>query len=353
MPESSQQHSQHQPISPAPDSLAEELKQSSLPTAWRSDAEQRMIDIVDVAKESVVFITTETQQPIAQDLRTGKIWTKPMPAGLGSGVIVDAKKGIVLTNYHVVEGVFEGNDSLSITMSDNQKLEARVLGGDKDLDLAVVKINNPPSDLKARPLGSSSNLVQAQAVIAIGNPFGLEDTVTSGLISSLERPKELADGRVIHMIQTDASINPGNSGGPLLDMDGRVIGLNTMIFSKSGTSSGLGFAIPVDAIKDVLREAIDKGMLRPSLGIRMTDTSKGPVVVDVEPHGVAEEAGIRGIPGKGPMALQSFFLKKVNGVEVRNTQEAIAEIFKVEEGKPLSLTFSVMGKEQSYILTPR
>ncbi|HOF02256.1 MAG TPA: trypsin-like peptidase domain-containing protein [Spirochaetota bacterium] len=179
--------------------------------------------------------------------------------GQGSGAIID-KEGHVVTNYHVV-----GNaDRVTVALSQNEDVyEADIIGVDPENDLAVIKIKNPPKNLIPIPLGVSKNLLVGQKVFAIGNPFGLDRTLTSGIISAVGRPIKTKDGNVIEgAIQTDASINPGNSGGPLIDSKGSMIGINTMIISPTGGSIGLGFAIPIDTAKDIISDLMKYGYVK-------------------------------------------------------------------------------------------
>lgn len=187
--------------------------------------------------------------------------------GSGSGSIIDTK-GHILTNYHVIEGA----SRLDVTLSDNTSYPATVVGADPDNDLAIIRIQAPPERLRVVPLGSSRNLKVGQKVLAIGNPFGLSQTLTSGIISALGRPLRSENGRTIeNVIQTDASINPGNSGGPLLNSAGEMIGINTAIYSPRGGSVGIGFAVPVDIAKQIIPDLIEYGRVRrPWLGITET-----------------------------------------------------------------------------------
>ncbi len=227
----------------------------------------------------------------------------PIPeTGTGSGSIID-KKGHILTNYHVVEG----SQRLEVTLFDGSKWEAKVAGVDPDNDLAVIGINAPPDRLKPIPLGDSGDLKVGQRVLAIGNPFGLERTLTIGIVSSLGRTMRTSNRRLMRgIIQTDAAINPGNSGGPLLDGDGRIIGVNTAIFSPVGGSVGIGFAVPVNTVKRVIPQLIEKGYVsRPWLGIMGQNIgpqlakllklpSEGILVAEVANGSPAARAGITG-----------------------------------------------------------
>ncbi len=222
--------------------------------------------------------------------------------GAGSGSIIDAT-GYILTNYHVVEGASE----ITVTLFDGSKHKAALVGIDPDNDLAIIKIKTTKK-LKPVKLGDSDSLQVGQKVYAIGNPFGLNFTLTTGIISALGRPLTTESGRVIeNVIQTDAPINPGNSGGPLLDTSGRMIGINTAIFTPSGGNIGIGFAIPVNTARELIPDLIRYGKVRrPWIGIVGVplwaelsqalglSVSKGILVSEVVPGGPADRAGIRG-----------------------------------------------------------
>jgi len=213
--------------------------------------------------------------------------------GSGSGFVIDVR-GHILTNYHVVEGA----ESVQVTLADGSTHEAEVVGYDASNDVAVVRVDVPADRLTILPLGDSSNLLVGRKVLALGNPFGLERTLTSGIVSSLDRSLRAKNGRTIKgIIQTDAAINPGNSGGPLLDSRGEVIGVNTAIVSQVGQSSGIGFAVPINAIKRILKPLIDDGrVVRADLGVtRAYQTGEGLLVLGVVEGGPADLAGIRPI----------------------------------------------------------
>jgi len=224
--------------------------------------------------------------------------------GSGSGSIID-QDGNILTNYHVIEGA----QKLAVSFGGQKNYAAKVVGGDPDTDLAVIKlIETPKEALTIVPLGDSDKLEVGQKVLAIGNPFGLDRTLTTGVISGLQRPIRARNGRPIEgAIQTDASINPGNSGGPLLDSHGRMIGINSQILSPSGASAGVGFAVPVNIAKRIVPELVRSGEIRrPKLGIGTRDVellksqvelpvSEGVVILQVLQGGPAANAGLRGI----------------------------------------------------------
>ncbi|MDR2048913.1 MAG: trypsin-like peptidase domain-containing protein, partial [Treponema sp.] len=262
-----------------------------------SAGERENIAVYEQYNEAVVNITTET---------VGINWfLEPVPqnGGSGSGSII-ATRGYVLTNYHVIEKAYK----VFINLADGTQLEGTVTGSDPENDLAVVKFSPPQgSNLTTIPFGDSDALKVGQKVLAIGNPFALERTLTVGIVSGLGRPIQINRQNIVrNMIQTDASINPGNSGGPLLDSLGRMIGINTMIYSPSGGSVGIGFAIPVNTAKRVVSELIDHGRVRRGwidasvvqLFPNLVQYAKLPVAAGLlvsrtRRGGLAEQAGLR------------------------------------------------------------
>ena len=232
-------------------------------------------------------------------------WFNAYPKqGTGSGSILD-REGLILTNFPVIQEA----EKLEVSLSNKHNYQAKVIGFDPDNDLAVIKIDAPASELSTIPLGESKDVFVGQKVLAIGNPFGFDHTLTTGIVSGLSRPirSEFTQRLIEGVIQTDAAINPGNSGGPLLNSKGQMIGINTMIFSPTGSSVGIGFAVPVETAKLVVDDILKYGRVRkPKLGIspiplsaRLSEVLQLPVkegmlIAEVVPGGSADKAGIRG-----------------------------------------------------------
>lgn len=262
-----------------------------------STDEQNNIEVYRTLSPGVVFIHSTSY---ARDFFG---FVEPQE-GSGSGSILD-QQGNILTNYHVIEGA----QKLSVSMGGKKDYPAVVVGGDPDTDLAVIRLTEKPAGtLTVLPLGDSDKLVVGQKVLAIGNPFGLDRTLTTGVISGLQRPIRARNNRLIEgAIQTDASINPGNSGGPLLDSHGRMIGINSQILSPSGSSAGVGFAVPVSIAKRVVPQLLQNGRVRrPKLGISTRDISSlrnqidlpvedGVLIYQVARGSGAANAGLRGV----------------------------------------------------------
>jgi S1-C subfamily serine protease len=247
-----------------------------------------------------------------------------IPQGTGSGFVWD-QRGHIVTNFHVVQG----GDHASVTLNDGSQYPATIVGVAPDKDIAVLHIDAPPSKLLPLPVGQSSTLKVGMKVLAIGNPFGLDQTLTTGVISGLGREIKSVSGRPItDVIQTDASINPGNSGGPLLDSSGRLIGINTAIFSPTGANAGIGFAVPVDTVNAIVPQLLEHGrVVRPGLGISIANDQHaaragidGVVIVQVARGGAADKAGIQGatsvvggiIPGDVIVGIDNVAIHKQN-----------------------------------------
>ncbi|MFQ5700541.1 MAG: S1C family serine protease [Acidobacteriota bacterium] len=259
-----------------------------------SEEERRNIEVFRRASSSVVYITTLALQRDFFSLDLFQI-----PKGTGSGFIWD-DKGRIVTNYHVIE---DGN-AYSVTLADNSEWDAKLIGVAPGKDLAVLAIDAPARRLVPLPLGRSSDLAVGQRVLAVGNPFGLDQTLTVGVVSALGRELTSPSGRTIHdVVQTDAAINPGNSGGPLLDSTGRIVGINSAIYSPSGGSAGIGFAVPVDTVSRLVPQLIEYGkLIQPGIGVRLLPDSlarrldvDGVIIYEVAPRSPAARAGLEGI----------------------------------------------------------
>lgn len=257
--------------------------------------------------------------------------------GEGSGVVID-REGHLLTNYHVVDGARE----IRVTLFDGKTYDARPVGSDPDTDVAVLKIDAPAESLFPVVFGTSNNLLVGQRVFAIGNPFGLERTLSTGIISSLDRSLPGRRGRrnLKSMIQIDAAINPGNSGGPLLDSHARMIGMNTAIASKSGESVGVGFAIPVTTIARIVPQLIQNGHVRrPDTGIaRVYQTERGLLIATLVPGGAAERAGFRGPQIRKEQKRQGPFV-----YEHQTIDRAAADMIVAVDGKATKTADDFLG----------
>ncbi|MDR1218842.1 MAG: trypsin-like peptidase domain-containing protein [Treponema sp.] len=305
-----------------------------------TEDERENITVYEQLNSAVVNITTET---VAINWFLEAV---PQDGGSGSGSIIDPR-GYVLTNNHVIEKA----NKVFINLADGSQYEGSVIGVDPENDIAALKFTPPKGvELAAIPFGDSGNLKVGQKVLAIGNPFALERTLTVGIVSGLGRPIKTSNQRIIRdMIQTDASINPGNSGGPLLDTHGRMIGINTMIYSPSGGSVGIGFAIPVNTAKRVVSELIQYGRVRrgwidvsvvqlfPSLvKYAQLPVSTGLLVSRTRQGGLAEKAGIRAGTepvryGSSILYLGGDIITRVDGVKI----ETLADLYSsLEDNKP-------------------
>mmetsp|Transcript_15087 Transcript_15087/g.30637 ORF Transcript_15087/g.30637 Transcript_15087/m.30637 type:complete len:435 (+) Transcript_15087:135-1439(+) len=289
--------------------------------------ESAVIDLFSRATPSVVFVTTFGE-------KTGfSMNTLEVPLGNGSGFVWDTK-GHIVTNFHVIRSA----GGAKITTANKKIYDAQLVGFDADKDIAVLKINAPSNELVPIPVGSSGELLVGQSTFAIGNPFGLDHTLTTGVISGLGREMRSPTGRPIsNVIQTDAAINPGNSGGPLLDSAGQLIGMNTSIYSPSGASSGVGFAIPVDTLKVIVDELILKGkVIRPIIGISYLESSqaralgieKGVLVLDVPKDSPADKAGLMGTTRSALGISLGDIIVKVDNDLIENE----ADLFTALEG---------------------
>lgn len=299
--------------------------------------EQNTIALFKNVSPSVVYITT-----IALRRNMFSLNAVEIPQGTGSGFVWD-EKGRVVTNYHVISDA----NRIEVTMSDHSTWKAVLVGAAPDKDLAVLQIDAPKHLLRPIPVGESVNLLVGQKVFAVGNPFGLDQTITAGIISALGREIKSITGRTIrNVIQTDAAINPGNSGGPLLDSAGRLIGVNTAIFSPSGAYAGIGFAVPVQEINRVIPQLIRNGrLIRPSIGASLADPRlvkrlgiDGVLVLAVKKGGPAHKAGIRPTRQYGNDIVLGDIITAVAGNEVRSYDDIRTELERFAVGDLVTLS---------------
>ena len=306
--------------------------------------ERSTINLFRQASPAVVNITTIG---VERDLFTLNLYQ--IPQGTGSGFVWDTN-GDIITNFHVIQNA----DSAQVTLADQSNWKARVVGVAPDKDLAVLRIDAPANRLRPIPIGTSKDLQVGQSVYAIGNPFGLDQTLTTGVISALNREIESVTRRPIQgVIQSDAAINPGNSGGPLLDSAGRLIGVNTAIYSPSGASVGIGFAIPVDTVNRIVPELIRSGkIIRPGLGIQIADDQiaqrlgvTGILVVDVARGSAAAKAGIQPTrrDAEGRLRLGDI-ITALDGKKVESPNDLYLLLEKYKIGDAVNISILRNGK---------
>lgn len=320
--------------------------------------ELKTIELYEKASPAVVYITSYKTEYVSYFFDVYPQTSE----GQGSGVIIDSKNGYIVTNYHVV-----GNaDRLTVTLNQEEAdWEATIVGVDPENDLAVIKIKDPPATLTAIKMGTSENLRIGQSVYAIGNPFGFDHTLTSGIISALNRNIKSSNGVLMEgTIQTDASINPGNSGGPLLDSSGNLIGINTMIVSPSSGSVGIGFAIPVDKVKDVVPQLVEFGYVkrgwidatflpvnrRLSRALNLgTDT--GLMVMQVAQNGEAYKGGLRGgnqkaMYGNRVVMIGGEVITAINDVKITDYNSLVNVLKNSKVGEIVKVTY--MYRRRNY-----
>jgi len=311
-----------------------------------ADDEKNSIEVFQTVSPSVVYITSVELRRNIFSLNVYEI-----PRGTGSGFIWD-KEGRIVTNYHVIEDA----SRVEVTLADGTSAKAVVVGVAPDNDIAVLQISVPAEKLQVIGVGESKNLLVGQKVFAIGNPFGLDQTMTSGIVSALGREIKAETGRTIQgVIQTDAAINPGNSGGPLLDSAGRLIGVNTAIFSPSGVSAGIGFAVPVDVVNRVVPELIRHGrIIQPGLGIVIANERivkrmgiKGVLILTVQPDSSAEKAGLRGTRRTGDEIVIGDVIQAVNGKPVASFDDLRNEFSRYKVGDVVKLEVLRDGKKMN------
>ncbi len=319
-------------------------------TPQLSSEELNTIAVFEKAATSVVYITNTAIRRDFWSLNTFEV-----PQGSGSGFIWDTQ-GHIVTNFHVVYGA----DTIQVVLDDQTSHDAKVVGVDPDHDLAVLRIT--PKGAKLIPLdtGNSQDLRVGQRVLAIGNPFGLDHTLTTGVVSALGRSiKSINDRTIEGVIQTDAAINPGNSGGPLLNSAGQLIGVNTQIVSPSGAFAGIGFAVPVDIITRVVPQLIQFGkVIRPGLGISLIPDSiarrwgiTGVPIAKIQPGGAADKAGLRSLEeGPGGRILLGDVITSIDGEAIRSYDDLAKILDRYKVGDRIKLGIRRKGQDKTLSL---
>ncbi|WP_060978659.1 MULTISPECIES: S1C family serine protease [Pseudomonadota] len=308
--------------------------------------ERSTIELFEKSRGSVVYISTSQ---LVQDVWSRNIFS--IPRGTGSGFIWDSA-GHVVTNFHVIQGASEA----TVLLADGRKYRAVLVGASPQHDIALLRIGVGLRRPSPVPIGTSADLKVGQKVFAIGNPFGLDWTLTTGIVSALDRslPSQNGGPDIEHLIQTDAAINPGNSGGPLLDSSGRLIGINTAIYSPSGASAGIGFAVPVDTVMRVIPQLLKNGRyIRPSLGIvadeqvnsRLEELTgrEGVFVLAVQPGSAAAKAGLVGVTTGPDGITPGDIITAIDGKKVESLGALLARLDDYAVGEQVRVTLQRGG----------
>lgn len=317
--------------------------------SWSADLLPVESKTIEIYRKAVPSTVNVSNIKLARNFFYGEV---EVPQGAGSGFVWD-EQGHIVTNYHVVQG---GNSFVITFHNDPKQYKATIVGTAPEKDIAVLKLSEKPSNLAPISVGESKDLLVGQYSFAIGSPFGLDYTLTTGVISALGRKIDGIGGvKINDMIQTDAAINMGNSGGPLLDSSAQLIGMNTVIFSTSGSSAGLGFAVPVDTIKMIVPQLIKHGkLIRPGLGIvivpdsmkkRLIQNSKGIIISHIDDKGGAARAGLKGMTQDqyGRIYLGDIILS-VDGKEVNNLDDIYQVLDKKKIGDTVEVKYRRDGK---------
>ncbi|MDO8907120.1 MAG: trypsin-like peptidase domain-containing protein [Pseudohongiella sp.] len=320
--------------------------------SFRTNDEANNIDVFKRASPAVVYITNSRR--VRQSFFN--LNPQEVPQGTGSGFVWD-NRGYIVTNFHVIQNA----SRVTVTLQDGSAWDARLVGVEPDKDLAVLQIDAPETQLNPLELGDSSLLEVGRKVIAIGNPFGLDTTLTVGVVSALGREINSVTRRQIRdVIQTDAAINPGNSGGPLLNSLGQLIGVNTAIYSPSGASSGIGFAIPVNTVKKIVPELIQYGRVQtPTLGVSLFPPQyadyyrqrwgiQGVVVLDVIEGASPQREGMRGLTETGRGIVLGDVIIEIDGVAVRNEDDLLTVLENREAGDVVDVVTQRDNRRQRY-----
>lgn len=319
---------------------------------FATEDEANSTEVFSKASPAVVYVTTTTLRRRSRF----SLDVMEIPQGSGSGFVWH-ESGLVVTNFHVLAGA----RGVQVTLQNGESYKAELVGSAPEKDLAVVRLLDPPDDLVTLPLGDSSELAVGRKVLAIGNPFGLDTTLTTGVVSALGREIRAPSGRQIRgVIQTDAAINPGNSGGPLLNSLGQLIGVNTAIYSPSGASAGIGFAIPVNTVQEVVPQLISYGrFLRPIMGVELASDRwrrrykiKGVPVVRVFPGLPADIAGLRGAwrGSRGEVKLGDIIVA-IDGQPVDNNDDYLSIMEDHKPGDTVSVSTLFGDEERSVKVT--
>lgn len=341
-------HTKYEPAESTKPAARNEIKRKVDPVTIVTDIETATIKLFEETVPSVCFINTSKMTQRSR-------WSNSVyetPSGSGSGFIWD-KDGNIVTNYHVVKDA----SNITVTLSDMSTWDAEIIGAEPNKDLAVIKIKAPARVLNPIKVGQSEGLKVGQSVFAIGNPFGLDQTLTTGIISALGREIKSITGRPINdVIQTDAAINPGNSGGPLLDSSGRLIGVNTMIYSPSGASAGIGFSIPVDEVNWVVSDIVKYGEIRkPLIGVSLVNSQltrqaglDGALILNVVKGGAAEKAGLRETTrnNRGEIELGDIIVG-INNIAIKSNNDLFIALEQFAPGDKISIVYNRKGKDRA------
>ncbi len=312
------------------------------PVTPRGDLAEDEKSTIALFKENSPSVVNITTLRAARDFRTLNVME--VPAGTGTGFVWD-DAGHIVTNFHVVQGA----NGARVTMWDHSIYDAELIGVAPNYDLALLRINTEKSRLRPIPIGESANLQVGQKVFAIGNPFGLDQSLTTGVVSALGRTINAVTGRPIEdVIQTDAAVNPGNSGGPLIDSAGRLIGVNTAIYSPSGASAGIGFAVPVDTINRIIPQLLAKGkIVRPYLGVSTNDAFShrvtqrmgipGLLVLSVDPGSPADRAGVKKTEAAPGSIIPGDIIQAVDGKTIQSADGLFALLERRKAGDEITL----------------
>jgi len=320
--------------------------------SFKTEDEANNIEIFKAASPSVVFVTNSA----LYRANRFSLNVQEVPQGSGTGFVWD-KSGLIVTNFHVIQNA----SRLTITLQDQSAWDAEVVGYSEDKDLAVLRVKAPADKLTPLPLGDSALLEVGRKVIAIGNPFGLDTTMTVGVVSALGREINSLTNRTIRdVVQTDAPINPGNSGGPLLNSLGQLVGVNTQIISPSGASAGIGFAIPVNTVKKVIPQLVQYGQeIRPVIGIENPPDAwtrqmgiNGVPVMRATPSLPAERAGITGMQqnGRGDIVLGDVIIE-IDGTQIKNQDDLLNTLEQHMPGDVVKVVTDREGRRMEFNVT--